>query len=159
VADWAKTNFGEVKDTSPAGVAIEWRFARPQLGGGELGVSWLTYQPETRFPFAHRHREQEEAYVVVGGSGRVKLDDEILELKQWDVVRVSPQVEVVVCSGAITASGRRFTKTSRFTTVVARSRFHWRQSSPRPCHQRGCRSTTTRLTLVTYAGFARYHGS
>ena len=41
---------------------------------------------------AHSHREQEEAYVVVAGSGRILLDDEVLELRQWDVVRVAPEV-------------------------------------------------------------------
>ena len=41
---------------------------------------------------AHSHREQEEAYVVVAGSGRVLLDDEVIDLRQWDVVRVSPEV-------------------------------------------------------------------
>jgi mannose-6-phosphate isomerase-like protein (cupin superfamily) len=41
---------------------------------------------------AHSHREQEEAYVVAAGSGRVLLDDEVLELRQWDVVRVAPEV-------------------------------------------------------------------
>jgi quercetin dioxygenase-like cupin family protein len=39
---------------------------------------------------AHSHREQEEAYVVVNGSGRIRLDDAVHELRQWDVVRVSP---------------------------------------------------------------------
>jgi quercetin dioxygenase-like cupin family protein len=42
---------------------------------------------------AHSHREQEEAYVVVAGSGRVLLDGEVLELRQWDVVRVAPEVQ------------------------------------------------------------------
>ena len=46
-------------------------------------------------PFGHRHREQEEAYVVVAGSGRAKLDDEVVELSVWDVLRVAPSV---VCS-------------------------------------------------------------
>ena len=43
-------------------------------------------------PFGHRHREQEEVYVVASGSGRAKLDDELIELAQWDVVRVAPSV-------------------------------------------------------------------
>ena len=43
-------------------------------------------------PFGHRHRELEEAYVVVSGSGRAKLDDEIVELEPWDVLRVAPAV-------------------------------------------------------------------
>lgn len=40
--------------------------------------------------FGHTHKEQEEVFVVVGGSGRMKLDDDIVELKQWDAVRISP---------------------------------------------------------------------
>ena len=43
-------------------------------------------------PWGHRHREQEEAYVVVGGSGRAKLDDQVVELSAWDVLRVAPAV-------------------------------------------------------------------
>jgi mannose-6-phosphate isomerase-like protein (cupin superfamily) len=55
-------------------------------------VSYFRYAPNYRSSHGHSHREQEEAYVVVGGSGRVKLDDEIVELSQWDVVRVAPEV-------------------------------------------------------------------
>jgi mannose-6-phosphate isomerase-like protein (cupin superfamily) len=43
-------------------------------------------------PWGDRHRAQEEAYVVVGGSGRAKLDDEVVELSVWDVLRVAPAV-------------------------------------------------------------------
>jgi mannose-6-phosphate isomerase-like protein (cupin superfamily) len=70
---------------------IEVRFARKHLDSERLGVSYLRYDPGARFPFGHSHREQEEAYVVVSGSGRVKLDDEIVEIARWDVVRVAPQ--------------------------------------------------------------------
>jgi mannose-6-phosphate isomerase-like protein (cupin superfamily) len=48
----------------------------------------------------HHHREQEEAYVVIAGSGRMKLDDEIRELRQWDVIRVAPKVVRALESGA-----------------------------------------------------------
>jgi len=71
---------------------VEARFARDQLNSEHLGVSYFHYSPNFRSPFGHRHREQEEAYVVVGGSGRVRLEDEIVELKPWDVLRVAPQV-------------------------------------------------------------------
>ena len=43
-------------------------------------------------PFGHRHETQEEVYVVVAGSGRFKLDDDIVEVGQWDAVRVDPEV-------------------------------------------------------------------
>jgi len=59
----------------------------------ELEQSGLSYQhipPGYRFPYGHTHREQEEVYVVVRGSGRMKLDDETVEVKEWDAVRVPP---------------------------------------------------------------------
>jgi mannose-6-phosphate isomerase-like protein (cupin superfamily) len=69
---------------------VEARLARTHLESEHLGISHFRYAPGHRNTTGHRHREQEEAYVVVGGSGRLKLDDEIVELRQWDVVRVAP---------------------------------------------------------------------
>lgn len=71
---------------------LEGRFARKHLDSRDLGVSLFRYAPNLRSPFAHSHREQEEAYVVVAGSGRALLDDEVLDLRQWDVLRVAPEV-------------------------------------------------------------------
>ncbi len=71
---------------------MQWKMARGALRSTELGVSRFTYEPGARMPYAHRHREQEEAYVVVAGSGRAKLDDEVVELSEWDVLRVAPAV-------------------------------------------------------------------
>jgi mannose-6-phosphate isomerase-like protein (cupin superfamily) len=71
---------------------IEVRFGRKHLDSRDLGVSHVRYQPDLRGEFAHSHREQEEAYVVVAGSGRMLLDDEVLDLRQWDVIRVAPEV-------------------------------------------------------------------
>jgi mannose-6-phosphate isomerase-like protein (cupin superfamily) len=92
MSEWAKTNFGELDDLSPEDVPIEWRFARDALGSPELGISRFTYEPGARMPWGHRHREQEEAYVVVAGSGRAKLDDAIVDLGPGDALRVSPSV-------------------------------------------------------------------
>jgi quercetin dioxygenase-like cupin family protein len=92
VADWKRINFGELRDVSPEGVDIQWRFARKALESPELGISRFTYEPGARMPWGHRHREQEEAYVVVAGSGRAKLDDEVIEVAAWDVLRVAPTV-------------------------------------------------------------------
>ncbi len=90
--EWTKKNFDELRDVSPDGVRIQWRFARDALRSPELGVSRFTYEPGARMPWGHRHRVQEEAYVVVAGSGRAKLDDEIVELSVGDVLRVAPPV-------------------------------------------------------------------
>ena len=91
--DFAIANLKEIEDSAAArGPDIEARFARKHLDSDHLGVSYFRYAPGYRSPIGHRHREQEEAYVVVSGSGRVRLDDEIVELRQWDVVRVAPNV-------------------------------------------------------------------
>ena len=69
---------------------LEFRMATQAL---ELANSGLTYQhvpPGYRFPYGHTHKTQEEIYVVVRGSGRMKVDDEIVELEEWDAVRVPP---------------------------------------------------------------------
>jgi len=70
---------------------LDARFGRKHLDSEHLGISYFRYGPGFRSPMGHSHRQQEEAYVVVGGSGRIKLDDEIVELRPWDVVRVAPQ--------------------------------------------------------------------
>ena len=66
---------------------------RAATGALELQESGLTYQrvpPGYRFPYGHTHKTQEEVYVVVRGSGRIKVDDEIVALREWDAVRVPP---------------------------------------------------------------------
>jgi mannose-6-phosphate isomerase-like protein (cupin superfamily) len=80
-------DIGGVFDGPPG---LEFRAATKPL---ELERGALSYQrlpPGCRFPFGHSHETQEEVYVVVRGSGRIKLDDEIVELKEWDAVRVPP---------------------------------------------------------------------
>jgi quercetin dioxygenase-like cupin family protein len=78
-----------VGDRAPG---IEGRFGRSKLDSRDLGVSLFSYAPNLRSPMAHSHREQEEAYVVVAGAGKVLLDGEVKELRQWDVLRVAPAV-------------------------------------------------------------------
>jgi quercetin dioxygenase-like cupin family protein len=90
--NWTRTNFNQLRDVSPEDVPMQWRFARTALDSPELGVSRFTYEPGARMPFGHRHREQEELYVVVAGSGRAKLDDEVIDIETWDVLRVAPVV-------------------------------------------------------------------
>jgi mannose-6-phosphate isomerase-like protein (cupin superfamily) len=86
-------NFDEIDNAMTEGDgSVDVRFARKHLDSEHLGVTRLRYGPGVQFPFGHSHREQEEAYVVVSGSGRMKLDDEIVDLHQWDVIRVAPGV-------------------------------------------------------------------
>jgi mannose-6-phosphate isomerase-like protein (cupin superfamily) len=93
MADYAIVNLLEIDDSVQGRVAgLEGRFSRKHLGSRDLGVSHWRYAPNTRNPGAHSHREQEEAYVVVAGAGRVRLDDEVRDIRRWDVVRVAPEV-------------------------------------------------------------------
>ncbi len=86
-------NLKDLEDVAGAHSAeVEGRFARKHLDSKELGVSYFRYAPNFRSGMGHSHREQEEAYIVTAGSGRVKLDEEIRELRQWDVLRVAPEV-------------------------------------------------------------------
>ena len=89
---WRKTSFDRLRDVSPADAPMQWKMARDALRSPELGVSRFSYEPGARMPFGHRHGEQEELYVVVGGGGTAKLDDELVPLETWDVLRVPPQV-------------------------------------------------------------------
>ena len=90
---FAKVNLLEVEDSVAGRVqGLEGRFGRKHLGSRDLGVSLFRYASNLRSPMAHSHREQEEAYVVVAGSGRILLDDEVQELQTWDVIRVAPEV-------------------------------------------------------------------
>jgi quercetin dioxygenase-like cupin family protein len=93
VSRFAIVNLLDVEDSvGDRAPGIEGRFGRKHLDSRDLGVSLFRYAPNLRSPMAHSHREQEEAYVVVSGSGRVLLDDDLRELRLCDVVRVAPDV-------------------------------------------------------------------
>jgi mannose-6-phosphate isomerase-like protein (cupin superfamily) len=93
LAPFTQINLMELPDVV-AGRAegIEGRFGRTALESRDLGVSHWRYAPDYRSQTGHKHGEQEEAYVVVSGSGRMLLDGETVELRHWDVVRVAPEV-------------------------------------------------------------------
>ena len=63
---------------------LEFRLATEALELEQSGLSYQRVPPGYRFPYGHTHKKQEEVYVVVRGSGRMKLDDEIVELKEWE---------------------------------------------------------------------------
>ena len=87
-------NLKEVDDAAPAfGLSpqLEARFARKPLGSTKVAVSYQRLQPNVRIPFGHRHAAQEEIYVVLSGGARAKVEDEVVDLKQWDALRVDPE--------------------------------------------------------------------
>ena len=81
------------------GDILEAHFVRDDLEATQFGLSLQRLKPNQRMPFGHHHEQQEEVYVIVGGSGRIKLGDEIVDVAQWDAVRVAPDVTRAFESG------------------------------------------------------------
>jgi mannose-6-phosphate isomerase-like protein (cupin superfamily) len=95
VADYTLVNLkDEVEDQAPKfGHApnLEARFAAGALGLEKSGLSYQRLAPNFRHPFGHHHGEQEEIYIVLSGGGRVRLDDDVVEVRALDALRVPPQ--------------------------------------------------------------------
>jgi len=92
---YAKTNLRDVEDQAVKHGLSETQHARfpaAVLGAEQTGMNLLSVEPGRREAFAHKHKTAEEIYVVLSGSGRVKLDDELVDLEALDAVRVSPGV-------------------------------------------------------------------
>jgi len=90
---YGHTNIDDLEDLLPKyGMAElgEARYVREDVGAQGIGISHYRMNPGKRTGFGHRHKEAEEMYVVLNGSGRVKVDDEIVDLRARDVVRVAP---------------------------------------------------------------------
>jgi mannose-6-phosphate isomerase-like protein (cupin superfamily) len=96
LADYTRVNLrADVEDMAPKhGMdGLESHFARTNLELANGGLSLFRLNPGYRMPFGHIHTEQEETYVVVSGSARIAVGDEVVEAGQWDAVRVSPGVQ------------------------------------------------------------------
>lgn len=94
-ASYTQINLGDVEDAAPGyGLGGHWeaRVARGALGAEHTGVTHFRLRPGKRSPFAHRHARAEEVYVILGGDGRVKLDDQLFEVRPLDAIRVAPEV-------------------------------------------------------------------
>ena len=117
MADYTKVNLDRDVENSAASFGIEGlevHFARAPLGMEQHGVTLFRFGPGQRTPFGHKHVDQEEVYTVISGSARIKVEDEVVELEQWDAVHVlgdamrciegGPDGAEILASGA--AAGR-----------------------------------------------------
>ncbi|HEX4484466.1 MAG TPA: cupin domain-containing protein [Solirubrobacteraceae bacterium] len=89
-------NLTETTDSAPKfglGELGEAHFPREELGAETTGLSYQVLKPGKRQAFGHRHDKAEEIYVVLSGDGRVRLDDEIVEITALDAIRVEPSVK------------------------------------------------------------------
>jgi len=92
---YTQINLFDVEDaaaTNGFGERWEARVARQALDATQTGLTYFRLHPGKRSPFMHRHRQAEEVYVVLAGAGRVKLDEEILEVSALDAIRVAAEV-------------------------------------------------------------------
>jgi mannose-6-phosphate isomerase-like protein (cupin superfamily) len=92
---YTRKNLADVDDGAPKfgyGELQEAHFATEDLDAEKTGCSFHRVKPNKRQGFAHKHDKAEEVYVVIGGSGRMKLDDEIIEIGRLDAIRVAPDV-------------------------------------------------------------------
>jgi mannose-6-phosphate isomerase-like protein (cupin superfamily) len=88
-------NLRDTEDSAPKfgmGELGEAHFPREELDAESIGLSYQILRPGKRQPFGHRHDNAEEIYVVVAGGGRMRLDDEIVEVEELDAIRVAPNI-------------------------------------------------------------------
>lgn len=95
-------NLNEVEDLAPKfgnDEVGEARFANEQLDTAQTGVAFHRIKPNKRQGFGHRHHEAEEVYVVIGGTGRIALGEEVVEVGPMDAIRIAPEVIRAVEAG------------------------------------------------------------
>jgi quercetin dioxygenase-like cupin family protein len=96
VSGYTKLNLVEDVENSAEkfgmGDVLAAHFVRDDLDATKLALSLQRLKPSQRMPFGHSHEQQEEVYVIVGGSGRLKLDDDVVDVGRWDAVRIAPEV-------------------------------------------------------------------
>jgi mannose-6-phosphate isomerase-like protein (cupin superfamily) len=103
MAAYTVVNLHDVEDSAPKfkmDGQMEARFASGDLELEKSGISLQRVLPDETQPFGHKHDDQEEVYVVVGGGGQMKLDDEVVDVKQWDAIRVGPSVMRAFSAGS-----------------------------------------------------------
>jgi hypothetical protein len=94
MAGYTALQLNEVEDQAPnIGLPpeLQLRMGRVPLNCQNCGLSYMRVAPGWRTPVGHNHRQQEEIYVLVSGSARMKLDDDVIEMKPWTAVRVAPE--------------------------------------------------------------------
>jgi mannose-6-phosphate isomerase-like protein (cupin superfamily) len=92
---YTRINVYDIEDAAVAnGFDHRWeaRVAREPLGATGTGLTCFRLRPGRRSPFSHRHRDAEEIYVILQGSGTVKLDDELIDVHPLDAIRIAPHV-------------------------------------------------------------------
>jgi mannose-6-phosphate isomerase-like protein (cupin superfamily) len=70
---------------------FEIRMARVPLNCEHCGISYERLGPGWRTPHGHNHKQQEEIFILVNGSARMRLGDDVVDLEPWTAVRIAPE--------------------------------------------------------------------
>jgi mannose-6-phosphate isomerase-like protein (cupin superfamily) len=100
---YTQLNLACVDDAAPAnGFGDRWeaRVARTPLEAQQTGVTHFRLRPGKRSPFVHRHADAEEVYVILAGSGRIKLGEDLLDVRPLDAIRIAPEVPRALEAGS-----------------------------------------------------------
>ncbi|MGZ4336851.1 MAG: cupin domain-containing protein [Gaiellaceae bacterium] len=92
---YTRLNLDDVEDVAPAnGFGGRWEahVARTALGAEQTGIAYFKLRPGKRSPFSHRHTNAEEIYVILSGTGAVKLGNEVVDVRPLDAIRVAPEI-------------------------------------------------------------------
>ena len=112
---------------------LEARFGRSATDAKQGGFSYQKLAPDFRQPFGHRHEDQEEFYIVLGGSGRITLGHDTHDVKPWDVVRVPPRSRAASRQGRTASSSSPSAPAKAATPKCSRASGRTARSRSRVC--------------------------
>jgi mannose-6-phosphate isomerase-like protein (cupin superfamily) len=53
-------------------------------------ISFQILLPNTDIPFLHQHKNHEEVYIILKGTGQFQVDGKIFDIKEGSIIRVAP---------------------------------------------------------------------
>jgi mannose-6-phosphate isomerase-like protein (cupin superfamily) len=102
MAGYTALQLDEVEDQAPnVGLSseVQLRMARVPLECEKSGITYMKAAPGWRSPVGHSHKQQEEIYVLIHGSARMKLGDDLVDMRPWTAIRVAPETMRALESG------------------------------------------------------------
>ncbi len=66
-------------------------FLKEALEMTGMEVSLNRFPAGAAMPFYHKHKENEELYIFVKGSGQFEIDGEVIEIREGTVIRCAPE--------------------------------------------------------------------
>jgi quercetin dioxygenase-like cupin family protein len=61
------------------------------LKSSSTEISFQILPPNTNIPFLHQHKNHEEIYVILKGTGQFQVDETVFEISEGSIIRVAPE--------------------------------------------------------------------